>query len=87
MNAIGQPTMAVRKFVIGFPVSRSSLKAVIELDVAEKATVEVGGAKVDVRQHVRLADVAAQLVPRAPSSRHREPGDTLPVHLREGRGG
>ena len=87
MNAIGQPTMAVRKFVIGFPVSRSSLKAVIDLDVAEKATVEVGGAKVDVRQHVRLADVDAQLVPRAPSGRHRESGDALPVHLREGRGG
>ena len=80
VNPIGEPAVAVRELGVHVPIAGGALIAVVELDVAEEAAVEVCGAEVDVGQHVAFRDRRAELVPGAPTRRDCKRGDTFAVH-------
>ncbi len=63
VNTVGQPTVAVRELFVRVPVARGPLVAVVNLDVAEEAPVELGGAKVEIGHDIGFGDRIAQLVP------------------------
>ena len=80
VDAIGEPAVPVRELGIRVPVPGGFLIAVVELDQAEGAAVEVRGAELEVGDHVVLGHLAEQLVPRAPSGRDRHRREALAVH-------
>src|SRR2546427_537485 len=86
-RAAGRPAVAVGKLSIRVPITRGALVAVVELDIAKEAPVEVRAAEIDVRKHVGFGDRRAELIPRAPPGRDRQRSDSLTVYGRGRCGG
>ncbi len=82
VDPVGEPAVAVRELGIHVPVAGGALVAIVELDVAEKATVEVRGAEVDVGEHVGFRHLCAQLIPGAPTGGHGQRRHALSIHRR-----
>src|SRR5207248_11224954 len=77
-----EPPLPLRELRVRVPVPRRLLVAVVELDIAEEPPVEVRGAELQVGDHVRLAHVAEQFVPAAPSGGGCFGREPLAVHWR-----
>ena len=70
VDAVGEPAVAVRELGVRLPVTGRPLVAVVELDEAEEAAVEGGGAELEIRDNIVFGHIAEQLVPGAPAGRH-----------------
>ena len=82
--AIGQPAVAIGELRVCIPITRGALIAVVELHVPKKATVEVRRGEVEIRDHVRLSDIGAELRAAGPACRRRERREPLAIHGRRG---